>query len=351
MDRVRYLDGLRGVAILAVVLFHAYSRWQMAEPYQQPQWLVELLSYGWLGVPLFFCISGYVIFMSLQRSSSLLVFGTLRFLRLAPAMWVASLFILATAGLISERPEGELQLIDLLPGLTFIQPFYFGEFFNLDVKSLDGAFWSLYVEVKFYAIAGLLFFVFKDKALLSLLAGYITYVVLSTLNPPGGILSFIETFLFHLSFEHYGWFLIGIFTYKLVAESSWVNVWALLFVVLCTLTQTLVLSGEFSVALMSGEIVVLLLFLLPIYNHTLARALACRFLLYFGFISYPLYLIHQNLITGLAIKLHAAGISLPALFYPAPFILLAILLATIMARSEPMLRQQVKRVLPAWLLR
>ena len=71
-SRIGYLDGLRGVAILSVVLFHAYTRWGSIETFNQLEILKTLFSYGWLGVHLFFSISGYVIYMSLKKSENIL---------------------------------------------------------------------------------------------------------------------------------------------------------------------------------------------------------------------------------------------------------------------------------------
>ena len=69
------LDGLRGIAITLVVLFHIFARPQELTP-----WLAEYASlwpvkYGFLGVELFFLISGFLIAKPLESSRSLIHFA------------------------------------------------------------------------------------------------------------------------------------------------------------------------------------------------------------------------------------------------------------------------------------
>ena len=68
--RIEYLDGQRGLAILLVVLFHAYARWPERVPYHDAYANIPVFAYGWVGVELFFLVSGFVILMTLERCSS-----------------------------------------------------------------------------------------------------------------------------------------------------------------------------------------------------------------------------------------------------------------------------------------
>jgi peptidoglycan/LPS O-acetylase OafA/YrhL len=73
-ERIGHLDGLRGIAILAVVGYHYYARFadhaQLFYPYGNVWSGFILFEYGYYGVHLFFAISGFVIALSLERCRS-----------------------------------------------------------------------------------------------------------------------------------------------------------------------------------------------------------------------------------------------------------------------------------------
>ena len=86
-QRLNQLDALRGLAAMAVVLFHFSTRFSELYPQAAPQaWSVPL---GYVGVNLFFIISGFVIFMTVERTARPADFVVSRISRLYPAYWVA----------------------------------------------------------------------------------------------------------------------------------------------------------------------------------------------------------------------------------------------------------------------
>ena len=99
MKRISYLDGHRGIAILLVLLYHAFSRWTELVPYGNDFADFPLFRFGYLGVELFFLISGFVILMTLEKFNSFTEFMYHRWLRLFPAMLICSLFVFFTAAL------------------------------------------------------------------------------------------------------------------------------------------------------------------------------------------------------------------------------------------------------------
>ena len=96
--RILFLDGLRCIAILAVIPFHYFSRWTPPEYYENlyPYGNVfsPLFRYGFYGVNLFFVVSGFVITLTLYKCSSPFEFGVRRIARLWPSMALCSLITL-----------------------------------------------------------------------------------------------------------------------------------------------------------------------------------------------------------------------------------------------------------------
>lgn len=137
------LDLLRGVACAAVVAFHYLSRSPRIE--WMPQAIFPSLDavarYGYLGVHLFFVISGFVILLSAQGATPR-EFVASRIARLYPALWVAAT-ITAGAAWWLEDSRFSISLPHLLANLAMV-PHWFG------VPYVDGAYWSLAVELHFY---------------------------------------------------------------------------------------------------------------------------------------------------------------------------------------------------------
>ena len=343
-NRIKHLDGLRGLAIIWVVLFHAFSRWGKIETFNQSELVVELFSFGWLGVQLFFAVSGYVIYMSLFKSQNFIMFGLARYLRLAPAMIIASILLYLTSFYIVERPLGVANLQDLLPSLTFVEPGLISKISGWEVGSLDGAFWSLYVEVKFYVIVAVLFYLVRDRNLSGLVAIYFfwllsTYLV-KVIGIENEILMMLKKIVSHFGTRHYGWFLIGIWAYKYSSEATIRNFSMVLLFALVAVLET----GE--VAMIIASSVTAALFVLPLVIKKIQDVLSSSFLYFFGFISYPLYLVHQNIVTGMAIKLHNYYPDLPGFVYPIPFIILVIIVSYLLARIEPRIKGIFSSAIP-----
>lgn len=141
--RLLALDGLRLFAALFVLLYHftGGSVWRL--PPDDLGWLGEIARYGWLGVQLFFLISGFVICMS-SWGRSVGEFAISRVVRLYPAYWLAVLVTGAVVYLVPDHP-GRIPVKEVLANLTMVQE-------RLGVRDLDAAYWTLAVELQFYLL-------------------------------------------------------------------------------------------------------------------------------------------------------------------------------------------------------
>jgi peptidoglycan/LPS O-acetylase OafA/YrhL len=137
------LDGVRGLAILAVMVFHFRAP-------ELPRWAAAAPGLGWAGVDLFFVLSGFLItgiLLDTRDSPRCLpVFWMRRILRIFPLYFAALALLLAlspTSWLPAEADRRYYWLY-LNNWLNLLE--------NRDVSHLLGHFWSLAVEEQFYLL-------------------------------------------------------------------------------------------------------------------------------------------------------------------------------------------------------
>lgn len=205
MERIKYLDGLRGIAILLVIVYHAFggNGYNGVIHYGGSFSDILFFKFGYLGVQLFFLISGFVILMTLEKSKSFIHFMYKRWLRLFPAMLIATILIYTTARIFYERPAGIPNIYSVIPGLIFINPNVLEKITNIHFPIMEGAFWSLYVEMFFYVVFGLSYFLFRERKAIILLFCLFLYSVVGLFYP----------LKLSMLFIHFGWFTIGCLSY------------------------------------------------------------------------------------------------------------------------------------------
>ncbi|QGZ60707.1 acyltransferase family protein [Paraburkholderia acidisoli] len=134
VNHITTLDAVRFAAALWVLSFH-YTATEFVTA------AAPFTKYGFLGVPLFFMISGYVIALSLASSSSPQRFLVNRLFRLYPAFVVCSVITIVYVAVFSGMPHFTLKEIALNATMM-------GE--GLNIRLINGAYWSLTVEWLFY---------------------------------------------------------------------------------------------------------------------------------------------------------------------------------------------------------
>lgn len=154
MKRLFHIDLARTVAILLVTTYHL-SRVYPVDAKIGAFDLYGLFRHGYLGVDIFFVVSGYVMAMTWERQTGNFAtrarsFLRSRLLRLMPAYIVAIMFWVAviTATGFAQKPVGPFHIVS---HLIFTHTFFPSSFF-----SVSGVMWSLAVEVHFYLLFPLL---------------------------------------------------------------------------------------------------------------------------------------------------------------------------------------------------
>lgn len=145
---------VRLILALMVAAYHAVVLPGIAEwaPVEGPMSLAAEL-----GVQGFFVVSGYLVWTSLQRSVSLRLYAEKRVRRLFPAYIVVVLVCAIVALIASEQARADLAGVGRYVGwnlafLNFMEPNLPGLFEVNRFSEVNGALWTLKIEVMFYII-------------------------------------------------------------------------------------------------------------------------------------------------------------------------------------------------------
>ena len=275
-SRLGELDALRGLAALAVVFFHYTTFYESSFGYKEG--LLFNFKYGYFGVHLFFIISGFVIYMSLPKTSNVKDFIVKRAIRLYPAYIVAVLltFIITYLSILDKL---KTTLKEMLLNLTMFQGVL-----PIGIKNVDGSYWSLGIEITFYIICSiaLLLGIIKKPVLLSTITmlSIFTIKILYQNN-------LIHPIIGDMGIVNYAnLFVAGIMFYQLKNSKNREHIINL--VILSTLIYQIIFQGKLSGIFVLGFI---LIFYGVIFNKL--KFLNNNILRYFGTISYSLYLVHQ----------------------------------------------------------
>jgi peptidoglycan/LPS O-acetylase OafA/YrhL len=310
--RVSELDALRGLAALGVVLFH-YTTF-----YQQEQGHLQPLGFGFpagnYGVHLFFLISGFVIFMTLERTRTAMDFVASRFSRLFPAYWTAMAITAATVYAIG-LPGQRIGADDLFANLTMLQEI-------LGFDHLDGSYWTLQVELFFYAQMLFWCMLGQLRRIHWIIAFWLAMTVIYALTAKNHV-HFSYTLRETMILRHIPFFAIGILFYRLHARAGDARL-DIAMILLALAAIGVSYAPEYLIA---G---VICCAIFALFLAGALRWLRAAPFVFLGGISYSLYLLHQAIGFAVIHRLEAAGV--PSLLAVALTVAIALALATALSR-------------------
>jgi len=156
-----FLDGIRGLAALLVVLYHAYLfTGSTGEIAAEMPWVKLLIGWGYLGVPVFIVVSGFVLMLPLRREHGyvfkrgLLSFFKRRAKRILPPYWAALLLtlVLIWSVPIMQRRAGTQwdTKLPVTPENVVAHLFLIHDFSPEWIGRINGPMWSVAVEWHIY---------------------------------------------------------------------------------------------------------------------------------------------------------------------------------------------------------
>jgi peptidoglycan/LPS O-acetylase OafA/YrhL len=285
--RLYQIDLARFIAALAVLLFHySFRYWNLETPsvLLYPE-ISAFTQYGYLGVDLFFMISGFVILMSAENKS-LREFIVSRVVRLYPVYWFGCIFIFAFSYLWPVK-SFNLDWSDLFINLTMFQAYF-------ERPNISTVFWTLVIELQFYILICVALYTGLIKKVEWLLLGWLGLSIVADYIP---VPNFVR------------WFLVLEWCYYFVAGAIFYRVWkdrlTIFRAIVLTLAALQALKHAYWYMLvkerMSGidyEPTILALIIISFFGFFIllsTNKLPGNYKLFakLGALTYPLYLIHS----------------------------------------------------------
>lgn len=330
--RMAFLDGIRGLAALYVVLHHTWlGTWQDFPSNQGPFW-VGWLVYGHLGVAVFIVVSGFSLGMGPARNAHRLPNGIRVFLRrrawrILPPYWAALAFSCLVYGVVTRGVTGSL----VTAKAVVVHALLLQDLVNSPKP--NGAFWSIAIEWQIYFLFPLVLLVRRRAGRWATVAAAVTCAVgAQLLGQAVPLLAPLD----HVVPQFFAMFVMGVVAADAVREprtlrtprlAAGVALWTALVVAANVVGPARFTDAYFWVDLVAGAATAACLAGLCDGRALRARAaLGSRPMAAMGRFSYSTYLIHAPILwlvaqqltlstrlTGTALFLLTVAVALPVI--------------------------------------
>ena len=287
----------RAIAVIAVIFYHIN---------------VDFLPLGYLGVDLFFVISGYLITKQLllnnkKKSIDLSFFYFKRFRRILPSLISSSLFTLVV-GYYNLSLEHFYELIrGLKYSVFFVGNIFFAQtinYFSIDInRNLIVNLWSLGVEEQFYVVFPLLIIVSLKLKKIKIINFFVICFLISLLSYTeffyyklnlNTIFFSFEKYLFYSPFTRSSQFLFGSIA-ATISKKPFLNNNVVSYISIGALP----LLFWVNIKSYNQLLISIIIFYLLLFETKISENFINKSLFHIGNISYSLYLFHQPILAGI----------------------------------------------------
>lgn len=155
-ERINNFDLIRLFAALEVLINHTLHNFGYGRP--------SILAFT-PGVPIFFTISGFLIFWSFSEKQNLKSYFASRALRIYPALWACFIFtaiVLTAMGFINSESLKQKEIIFwIVTQVTFLPILTPKSFAGFGIGNPNGSLWTIAVELQFYLAIPLLYYLIR----------------------------------------------------------------------------------------------------------------------------------------------------------------------------------------------
>jgi peptidoglycan/LPS O-acetylase OafA/YrhL len=308
--RLVFLDGLRGVAVISVTLLHIFVNSAVRD--RTPHWIAAVIGRGYLGVEVFFVLSGFVIAYRVRDALTLGGVGRFmlrRSVRLDPPYWASiALIVVADAASNVLIPVRQLPV----PSLTRIVSNMFYVQGLLGITHIDPGYWTLCLEIQLYLCFALLQWL--PGALVGAERVRRSWII--RIAPHAVVLAWTAAVLAGWLPDVRGLFVVRWHLFLAGAGACWMierrlpAPVAVVSAIVMAIAAAVRLDPEMAIAVATAGLIVH-----AARRGALTRWLGGPVLQYFGRISYTLYLVHVPIgarVMNLGYRLSGAAL-LPAL--------------------------------------
>ena len=274
--RLYELDSLRGIAALIVVLYHYTTRYD--EYYGHSVEPLFYFPFGEYGVFLIFIISGFVITLTLDSTKHCSDFLVSRISRLYPAYWMAITLTALTVWLFT-LPGRQVSFVATLVNFSMLQDW-------LGMPRVDGAYWTLTIQLSFYCIMFLIYTCNQMKNIARIGLLWNAVIILAACAEKYLSVSIHWSIRLFLILDYGNLFVAGVMFYKLRRDFSMIYVYP---IILSSLADYILRGG------MHWVFISFLYFAFLLLAMGRLSWLGIKPLVFVGSTSYSLYLIHQNI--------------------------------------------------------